>query len=329
MPDTVGNVWLWIGFTLFILALLAIDLGVFNRKSHVISPKEAMRWVALWVTLALLFCAWVFWQFGRQRGMEFLVGYMIEYALSVDNIFVFLVIFSYFRVPAQYQHRVLFWGVVGAIVLRASFILAGAGLIKHFHFVIYLFGVFLILTGIKLLVQRDEHVDPERNPLVRLFRRFVPLVTEYHGSRFWVTKDGVRHATPLLLVLIAVEGTDVLFAVDSIPAIFGVTRDPFIVYTSNIFAILGLRSLYFLLAGMMDRFRYLKVGLSIVLTFIGVKMLLSETAYRIPIEVSLAVVVLVLGGSVLMSLWIPPSERAEVAPLAATAEEPTSPSGGR
>ncbi|MBI3911197.1 MAG: TerC family protein [Armatimonadetes bacterium] len=306
MPQSVGSPLLWVGFTAGILCVLALDLGVFHRNARVVRPAEALKWVCLWIALALGFCAWIFVQFGSTRGMEFLAGYLIEYALSVDNIFVFLVIFSYFSVPTAFQHRVLFWGVLGAIALRAVFILAGATLLQSFHWVIFLFGGLLVVTGIKLLVQRSDEVHPERNLILRLFRRVVPTVPEYHGARFMLRRYGRWYATPLLLVLIAVEATDLMFAVDSIPAILAVTRDPFIVYTSNLFAILGLRSLYFLLSGIMDRFRYLKVGLGLVLVFVGFKMLISEH-YQIPIGLSLAVVSSLLGGSVLASLVRPPS----------------------
>jgi tellurite resistance protein TerC len=257
--------------------------------------------------VALTFNVGVYFWFGSQKALEFLTGYLIEKALSVDNIFVFLVIFSYFAVPAEYQHRVLFWGVVGAIILRAIFILIGAALLQTFHWIIFLFGGFLVYTGIKILLQRHEQVHPEQNPLVRLFRRFVPTVAQYHGARFWVTIEGKRHATPLLLVLLTVEATDVVFAVDSIPAIFAVTSDPFIVFTSNIFAILGLRALYFLLADVIDRFRYLKVGLGLVLVFVGVKMLISDWI-KLPIGLSLGVVAGILGTSIVASLVNPPAQ---------------------
>src|ERR1044071_6579332 len=254
MGERGGSPGLWVGFTVFGLALLALDLGVFHRRPHAVSIREAVTWSAVWIGLAALFNILVYVWFGATAGLEFLTGYLIEKALAVDNIFVFAVIFSYFAVPVAYQHRVLFWGILGALVLRAIFIVLGAALLQKFHWVIYLFGAFLILTGIKLLLQGDDEIHPERNPVFRLFKRMVRSVSEYHDGRFFVSKNGKRYATPLLLVLVSVEVTDVIFALDSIPAIFVVTSDPFIVYTSNIFAILGLRSLYFLLAGVMHKF---------------------------------------------------------------------------
>jgi tellurite resistance protein TerC len=308
VTDSVGTPALWAGFTVFILGMLALDLGVFHRRVHEVRLKEALGWSIVWVALALAFNWGVFHWFGPQRGLEFLTGYLIEKALAVDNIFVFLVLFSTFAVPTAYQHRVLFWGILGALVMRAVFILLGAALIARFHWVLYVFGAILVLTGIKLLVQRNAEPHPERNPLFRLFKRLVPSVSEYHGQRFTVVKDGRRYATPLLLVLVAVEATDLVFAVDSIPAIFAVTQDPFIVYTSNIFAILGLRSMYFLLAGIIERFVYLKVGLALVLVFVGVKMLILDL-FKIPIAVSLGVVATLLAGSVVISLLFGPRRR--------------------
>jgi len=281
--------------------MLALDLGVFHRQAHKVSIKEALIWSVVWMTLALVFNAGVYFWFGPTRGLEFLTGYLIEKALAVDNIFVFAVIFSYFAVPIAYQHRVLFWGILGALVLRAIFIVLGAALLQKFHWIMYLFGGFLILTGIKLLLQRDAEIHPERNPAFRLFKRMVRSVSEFHGGRFFLSKNGKWYATPLLLVLVSVEVTDVIFALDSIPAIFAVTSDPFIVYTSNIFAILGLRSLYFLLAGVMHKFQYLKIGLALVLAFVGAKMVLTDI-YKIPILVSLGVVAALIAGSVILSL---------------------------
>ncbi len=305
MPVSVGTPLLWGAFTLFVLGLLALDLGVFHRKAHAVGPREALGWSIFWIALALLFNAGVLWGFGAQRGLEFLTGYLIEKALSVDNIFVFLVIFSYFSVPAAYQHRVLFWGILGAIVFRVFFILAGAALLAAFHWVIYVFGGLLILTAVRIARARDEEVHPERNPLLRLVRRYVPVAPTYQGARFFVRAGGRLMATPLLLVLIVVEATDIVFAIDSIPAIFAVTADPFIVYTSNIFAILGLRALFFLLGGALNRFHYLKVGLGLVLAFVGTKMLLSDL-YKIPIGLSLAVVAALIGGAIVASLLRPP-----------------------
>ena len=304
-PDSIGTPLLWIGFTLFVLAMLALDLGVFHRKAHAVRVREALVWTAVWISLALLFNLGVYVWFGAERALEFLTGYVIEKALSVDNLFVFLIVFAVFAVPAALQHRVLFWGILGALIMRAMFIVLGAALLQRFHWVIYIFGAFLVFTGIKLLVQRAGEVHPERNPLFRLFRRCIPAVHDYHGGHFTVVKAGKRYATPLLLVLVAIEATDLVFAVDSIPAIFAVTTDPFIVYTSNIFAILGLRALYFALAGMMGQFHYLKVGLSLVLVFVGVKMLLAGV-YTIPILASLGVIVALLTGAVVASRLRPP-----------------------
>ncbi|MDP2998648.1 MAG: TerC family protein [Bryobacterales bacterium] len=305
--ETIGTPTLWIGFTLFVLAMLALDLGVFHRRAHEVRVREALLWTLVWITVALLFNVGVYFWFGPERALEFFTGYLIEKALSVDNIFVFLVIFSYFAVPAAFQHRVLFWGILGALVMRAIFILLGAALLQKFHWVIYIFGAFLVFTGVKLFLQRGSEVHPERNPLFHLFRRFVPSIGEYRGSHFTAVKAGKRYATPLLLVLVCVEATDIVFAVDSIPAIFAITRDPFIVYTSNIFAILGLRALYFVLAGVMGRFHYLRVGLAAVLAFVGAKMMLTDL-YKIPIVASLVVVAVLLAGSVVASLIRPPAE---------------------
>ncbi len=311
---SVGTPALWIGFTGFILAMLVLDLGVFHRNAHEVRFREALLWSVIWVALSLLLCASIYVQFGNERGLEFLTGYLIEKALAVDNIFVFLVIFSAFAVPAAYQHRVLFWGILGALVMRAVFIVLGAALLERFHWVMYLFGAFLVLTGLKMLIRRDAELHPERNPLFRLFQRVVPSVSEYHGSRFTVVKDGRRYATPLLLVLVCIETSDLVFAVDSIPAIFAVTNDPFIVYTSNICAILGLRAMFFLLAGAVQRLNYLQPGLALVLAFVGTKMLLVDL-YPISIAVSLGAVAALLGGSVLASLLWPP---VVMPPVAAT-----------
>ena len=288
---------LWITFNVFVLGMLAIDLGIFHRKAHTVSIKEAATWSTVWVVLSLIFNAGIYYAWGEDKALEFLTGYVIEKALSVDNLFVFLMIFQYFGTPAIYQHRVLFWGIVGALVMRAIFIASGAALLENFHWMIYVFGAFLIITGIKMLLQGDEKLEPDRNPVVRLFQRFVPITHEYEGQRFFVRKNGKVHATLLMLVLVVVETTDVIFAVDSIPAIFAITLDPFIVYTSNVFAILGLRALYFLLAGVMDMFTYLKVGLSLVLCFVGAKMVIVDI-YKIPTGVSLAVV----GGILLLAI---------------------------
>jgi tellurite resistance protein TerC len=303
--ESVGTPALWIGFTLLVLAMLGIDLGVFHRRAHEVRVREALLWTVVWISLALLFNVGVYFRFGSERALEFLTGYLIEKALSVDNIFVFLVLFSYFAVPPALQHRVLFWGIVGALVMRAIFIFLGAALLQNFHWVIYIFGGFLVFTGVKLLLQKGSEVHPERNPLFLQFKRLIPAVGDYRGPRFTVVENGKRYATPLLLVLIAIEATDIVFAVDSIPAIFAVTRDPFIVYSSNIFAILGLRALYFVLAGVMGKFHYLSVGLALVLIFVGVKMTMTDI-YKLPVAISLAVVALLLSGSVALSLLRPP-----------------------
>jgi tellurite resistance protein TerC len=300
-----SQLWLWIGFNLFVLTMLALDLGVFHRKSHTVSFREAVAWTLTWITLALLFNLGVWHYAGAQKALEFTTGYLIEYSLSVDNIFVFALLFSYFAVPPKYQHRVLFWGILGALMLRATMIGAGTVLIAKLSWIIYVFGAFLILTGIKMIVKREEEIHPERNPVVKWFKKLMPVTSDYRGDKFFVRESGVLMATPLFVVLLLVEISDVIFAVDSIPAIFAVTTDPFIVYTSNVFAILGLRSLYFALAGVMDKFHYLKVGLGVVLTFVGVKMLLAHTAWKIDTLVSLGVIVLTLAVSVVMSLLRP------------------------
>ena len=296
------------GFTLFVLAMLAVDLGVFHRKAHEVSLTEAGAWSAVWVTLALTFNYGVYHFMGAQAGLEFLTGYLIEKALSVDNIFVFVLVFSYFKVPARYQHRVLFWGILGALLMRGAMIGAGAVLIARFHWIIYLFGAFLVVTGIRMATHDDPEIEPEHNPIIRLVRRLLPVSRLYHGQRFFVREEvGGRArwmATPLFIVLVVVETTDLVFAVDSIPAIFAVTTDPFLVYTSNVFAILGLRALYFLLAGVIHRFHFLKLGLSVVLVFVGAKMLLADI-YEIPIALSLGVVAFVLVASVVASLLFP------------------------
>ncbi len=309
VETTIGTPWMWAGFLAFVLAMLAVDLGIFHRKAHAVSLKEAGLWSAVWVALALGFNALIWRNFGPDRGVEFLTGYLIEKALSVDNIFVFVLIFGAFQVPEAYQHRVLFWGILGALVMRAIFVGLGAALLAKFHWVLYLFGGFLLITGIKMLLLRNAAFDPRDNPIFKLFRRFVPAVETYHGADFTVVKEGRRLATPLLLVLVAVELTDVVFAVDSVPAIFAVTKDPFIVFTSNIFAMLGLRSLYFLLAGVVDRFHHLKVGLSLVLVFVGLKMLVVDFL-KVPPFWSLGIIALLVGGTVVTSLLWPKSGEA-------------------
>jgi tellurite resistance protein TerC len=292
-----SQLFLWVVFNVFVLGILALDLLVLHRKAHAVSLREAAAWSCVWVSLALIFGLGVYFFRGAEKGLEFLTGYVIEWSLSVDNLFVFLVIFSYFAVPAVYQHRVLFWGILGALVLRATFIATGTALLANFHWMIYVFGGFLIFTGIKLLFAGEGKIEPEKNPAVLLVRRFMKVTPDYEGQRFFIRRHGKLWATPLFLVLVVVETTDVIFAVDSIPAIFAITLDPFIVYTSNVFAILGLRALFFLLAGVMEMFHYLRVGLSFVLCFVGAKMLIVDL-YKIPIGVSLGAV----GGILLLSI---------------------------
>jgi tellurite resistance protein TerC len=302
MTDTA---WLWIGFNLFVLAMLALDLGVFHRHAHVVTFKESIAWTTIWVALALLFNAGIWHLAGSQKALEFFTGYVIEKSLSVDNVFVFAMLFSYFAVPLLYQHKVLFWGVLGALVMRAAMIAVGAALISEFSWVIYLFGAFLILTGVKMVVKREEEIHPERNPVVRWFKKLIPVTEGYREDRFFVVERGLRHATPLFVVLLLVEFSDLIFALDSIPAIFAVTTDTFIVYTSNVFAILGLRSLYFALAGVMDKFHYLKIGLGVVLAFVGVKMLLAHSPYKLDTLLSLGVVIGILAASIVVSILRP------------------------
>jgi tellurite resistance protein TerC len=292
-----SQLFLWIVFNVFVLGVLALDLLVLHRKAHAVSLREALVWSCVWVSLALIFALGINFFRGGEKALEFLAGYVIEWSLSVDNLFVFLVIFSFFAVPSSYQHRVLFWGILGALFLRAGFIATGTALLSNFHWMIYVFGGFLVFTGIKLLFVGDEKIEPEKNPAIRLVRRFINVTPDYQGQRFFIRKDAKLWATPLFLVLVVVETTDVIFAVDSIPAIFAITLDPFIVYTSNVFAILGLRALFFLLAGVMEMFRYLRVGLAFVLCFVGAKMLIVEF-YKIPIGISLGVV----GGILLISI---------------------------
>ncbi|MCK6455210.1 MAG: TerC family protein [Phycisphaerae bacterium] len=313
------TVFLWIGFILFVALMLALDLGVFNREAHVIRTREALVWTAVWVVVALLFNVLVYFIYeqhwlgigraegearqGRQAALEFFTGYVVEKSLSLDNIFVIALIFAYFRIPLIYQHRVLFWGVLGALVMRGAMITAGAAMIAHFEWAIYVFGGLLLFTAAKMLVAHADTVEPERNPFVRIVRRVFPVTSDFDRERFFTVRDGRRMATPMFLALVVVESTDVLFAIDSIPAIFAVTRDPFIVFTSNIFAILGLRSLYFALAALMDKFKYLKFSLVFVLAYVGIKMLLSHH-HPIPTAVSLAIIAGTLGVGVVASLWV-------------------------
>ena len=292
---------MWIGFNVFVLLMLALDLGVFNKKDHEIKIKEALIWSGVWIFLALLFNAIIYYTKGTEPAMQFLTGYVIEKSLSIDNIFVFVLVFSYFKVPSLYQHRVLFWGIIGALIMRAIFIAAGITLIEKFHWIIYVFGAFLVLTGIKLAINKGTKIDPEHNPVVRLFRKFFPATNKYHGNKFWIVENGKRTATPLFIVLILIETTDLIFAVDSIPAILAITNDAFIVYTSNVFAILGLRSLYFALSGIMNLFRYLHYGLAAILVFVGVKMCIVDI-YKIPVSYSLFVIAGILVFSILASI---------------------------
>ena len=298
------NIWFWVGFVAFVLAMLALDLGVFNRRPHVVGAREATLWTAVWVGLALAFAGGLAVLEGHQAALTFLTGYLIEESLSIDNIFVIVLIFQYFAVPAQYQHRVLFWGILGALVMRGLFIGLGAALLSRFEWIIYVFGALLVITGIRMAVKQDEEFEAEQNPVVRLARRFLPLTDGYRGPHFFTVEHGQRYATPLLLVLLLVEATDLIFAVDSIPAIFGITRDPFLVFTSNIFAVLGLRSLFFLLASVVTKFWMLKYGLAVILTFVGTKMLI-ESWVHIPILLSLGIVLGVLAASIAGSLLWP------------------------
>ena len=305
-----GTIWLWIGFNLFVLSMLALDLGVFHRNAHKVSIKEATVWSVVWITLAMVFNLglYLFWDkvsptssySNSEAALAFFTGYLIEKSLSVDNIFVFVLIFTFFAVPAIYQHRVLFWGILGALIMRGALIAVGAVLLKEFHWIIYIFGAFLIFTGIRMAIHRNEEMHPEQNPVVKLLRKIMPVTENYENDHFFIRRAGRLMATPLFLVLLIVESTDLVFAVDSIPAIFAVTNDPFIIYTSNVFAILGLRSLYFLLAGVMDKFYYLKLGLSVVLAFVGTKMVIVDL-YKIPVGLSLGVIASILAISVVAS----------------------------
>jgi len=301
---------LFIAFNIGVLAVLAIDLGVFHKKAHAVSVKEAAAWSSVWISLSLGFAGLIYWLRGPQPALEFVTGYLIEYSLSIDNIFVIVLIFSYFRIPDKYQHRVLFWGIIGALIMRGGMIAAGAFLIERFHWIIYVFGAFLVFTGIRMAMQDETDIEPEANPVLRLVRRLIPVTHDYRGQSFFVREppkrgeQAVLMATPLFVVLVLVETTDLIFAVDSIPAIFAITKDPFLVYTSNVCAILGLRSLYFLLAGVIHKFHYLKLGLAVVLTFVGSKMLLSGV-YMIPTAISLLIIGAVLAAAVAASALFP------------------------
>lgn len=294
----------WVGFNILIFILIAIDLGLLHKKSHVISVKEALIWSLGWILISLTFNVGVYFWFGYDSALQFLTGYLIEKSLSVDNIFVFAILFSYFKVPPEHQHKVLMWGILGALVMRGALIAIGTALISNFHWVIFVLGAFLVYTGIKMAVQKEISVHPEKNPVVNLVKRFIPISDDYDGDKFVTIIDGKKIFTPLIVVLIVIEITDLMFAVDSIPAIFAITTDPFIVYTSNVFAILGLRALYFALSGVLDTFHYLKYGLGMVLSFVGVKMLISDF-YIIPIPVALGTVAVILALSIIVSILIP------------------------
>jgi tellurite resistance protein TerC len=314
MDDTVI---LWTAFNAFVLGMLALDLGVFHKRAEEISVRNALVWTGIWITLAMAFNLFIYLYFGQQQAIEFFTGYIIEKSLSVDNIFVILLIFSYFQVPASYQHKVLFWGILGALVMRVIFIFAGIELIHRFHWLIYIFGGFLIVTGLRMLFGSEAKIEPEKNPVVRLVRRIFPVTASFHADNFFLRIDGKLWATPLFVVVILIESTDLIFAVDSIPAILGITDDAFIVYTSNVFAILGLRSLYFALSGIEKYFHYLKFGLSAILVFVGAKMCLSDH-YKIPIEGSLTVIIAILALAIIASIAFPKKQ-----------QEPTSSDSGR
>jgi tellurite resistance protein TerC len=300
----VHSVWEWLAFFAIIGFMLVLDLGVFHKKSHKVSIKESLAWTGVWISLAMLFNAWIYYKMGHQKGMEFLTGYIIEKALSVDNIFVISLIFTYFRVPAQYQHRVLFWGVLGALFFRIIFIYAGVALISKFNWMIYVFGVFLVYTGIKMLKDEEKHIEIEANPMIKFVKRFWKISPNFDGENFRTTVNGVKHFTPLFLVLIMIETTDIIFAVDSIPAILAITPDPYIVFTSNVFAILGLRSLYFALNGIMEMFEYINYALSGILVFVGIKMIVAGW-YHIPTIISISVILGLLISSVVASIYFP------------------------
>lgn len=302
------NGYMWAGFIALVLLMLFLDLGVFHRKAHEVKLKEALTWSAVWIILSLIFNYVIYHYMGKEKALEFLAGYLIEKSLSVDNLFVFIMLFSFFNVDVKYQHKVLFWGIIGALIMRAIFIFAGVALLDKFHWLIYIFGAFLIYSGIAMLKPHKADVDPDKNPLVRLFTRFFPVTQDMHGGKFFVRINAKTFATPLFVVLLIVEFTDLIFAVDSIPAILAVSKDTFIIFTSNVFAILGLRALYFALAGITKYFSYLKYGLAAILSFVGIKMLLSGTEYKIPIMTSLFVIFGLLTISILASVFFPPKE---------------------
>ncbi|HEU6449798.1 MAG TPA: TerC family protein, partial [Gemmatimonadaceae bacterium] len=304
------SIWFWVAFNAFVIVLLAIDLGIFHRKAHEVSLREATAWSIVWVALSLLFAGGIYLYAGARPATEFLTGYLIEKSLSVDNIFVMVMIFTYLEVPSRYQHRVLFWGILGALVMRGAFIAIGALLLSTFHWVIYIFGALLIVTGARMAIREEKPPEIEGNPLVRLAARFIPITTRYHGQSFFAIENAKRVATPLFLAVLLVEFTDLIFALDSIPAIFGITRDPFLVYTSNVFAILGLRALYFVLAGVVTRFHLLRFGLAAILVFVGIKMLI-DGFFEIPVLVALAVIAVILILTVVASLLIPEGGKGE------------------
>jgi tellurite resistance protein TerC len=301
---------LWAGFNIFVLGMLALDLGVFHRKSHTVTVKEALIWTGVWVTLALFFNLFIYFYLGEELAVEFFTGYLIEKSLSVDNIFVMIMIFSYFQVPQEYQHKVLFWGILGALVMRVIFIFSGIELIHRFHWLIYIFGGFLIFTGIRMLTSGDAKIEPEKNPIIKLARRMFSVTSTFEGDKFFTKREGKTWVTPLFLVVILIEATDLIFAVDSIPAILAISEDPFIVYTSNVFAILGLRSLYFALSGIEKYFHYLKFGLSAILVFVGLKMCIVDF-YKIPVTISLIVIVFLLAIAMIASVLFPKKESEE------------------
>jgi tellurite resistance protein TerC len=316
------NVWYWIAFGAFVLLLLALDLGVFHRRAEKVNVKQALLWSAFFISLAVAFNLGIYFIYGGDKALEFMTGYLIEQSLSVDNLFVFAVVFSYFAIPPKYQHRILFWGILGALFMRATMIGVGTALIDRFHWLIYVFGAFLIYTGIKLALRGEEPIEPEKNLVIRLARKVIPILPRHPGGEFFVRQNGKRYATPLFLALLVIEVSDLIFAVDSIPAIFAITTDPFVVYTSNVFAILGLRSLYFALAAILTLFHYLKYGLSVVLVFVGVKMV-GSPFFHIPIGIALGVVAGILLLSVVASWLWPPKE---VSPDAAPDAAPDAPS---
>ncbi|MCU7505238.1 MAG: TerC family protein [Ignavibacteria bacterium] len=291
----------WILFLVFVLIMLFLDLGVFHKTSHVVKVKEALIWSAVWIGLALLFNLGIYFWKGEQKALEFFTGYLIEKSLSVDNIFIFVLVFSFFKVPPLYQHKVLFWGIFGALVMRVIFIFAGVALIEQFHWIIYVFGVFLIYTGIRMISEKDKEIHPEKNPVLKLAQKYIRVLPSFEEDKFFVKRNSLTYATPLFIVLLFIETTDLIFAVDSIPAILAISSDPFIVFTSNVFAILGLRSLYFALAGIIEKFVYLSYGLALILMFVGLKMLLTDV-FHIPIGISLGVIALILTASIVLSL---------------------------